>query len=69
VAEGIVGVVGGVLATAFSAFALKEDLHAPFKNPCNLLWDVWEGPASSDLFSDVVWRFLNRPLEKDQANT
>lgn len=67
--EGIFAVVGGALATAFSGLALKEDLHSHFKHPRNLLRDVWEGPTSSGLFPEVVWRFLNRPLEEDPTST
>ena len=69
VIEGILGVVGGTLSTVFSSFALKQDLATVFLHPRNILIPVWNGPEQTDLFPEVVWRFLNRPLEEDPSAT
>jgi hypothetical protein len=69
VGEAIVGIVGGVLTTAFGAAALFQDQGGYLGHPRNLLREIWEGPATPLLFPDVIWRFLNRPLEEDPSIT
>jgi hypothetical protein len=69
VAEGIVGIVGGTLTTVFGGAALFQDQRAYFGHPRNLLREIWEGPDAPLLFPDVIWRFLNRPLEADSTVT
>lgn len=68
-AEGIVGIVGGALTTVFGAAALFQNQRAYLGHPRNLLREIWEGPTASLLFPDVIWRFLNRPLEEDPTIT
>jgi len=68
-AEGIVGIVGGALTTVFGAAALFQDQQAYLGHPRNLLREIWEGPTTPILFPDIIWRFLNRPLEEDPTIT
>ncbi|HZS11726.1 MAG TPA: hypothetical protein VFA38_05715 [Nitrospirales bacterium] len=69
VISGVMGVVTGAAATGVSALALKQDRHMTFKHSRNLLRDVWEGPTESQAFPQLVWRFLNGPLEEDPKMT
>ena len=69
VGEAIVGIVGGVLTTAFGAAALFQNQGGYLGHPRNLLREIWEGPPTPLLFPDVIWRFLNRPLEEDPSIT
>lgn len=69
VSEGIAGIIGGVLSSTFGTSALFQGATYPFKHPRNLLREIWEGPSSPTLFPDVIWRFLNRPLEEDPNKT
>jgi hypothetical protein len=69
VGEAIVGIVGGVLTTVFGGAALFQDQGAYLGHQRNLLREMWEGPETPLLFPDVIWRFLNSPLEEDPAVT
>jgi len=69
VAAGWAAIVGGSLATTFASAALFQDQQYTFRHPRNLLREIWEGPPNPALFPDVIWRFLNRPLEEDPSTT
>jgi hypothetical protein len=69
VAAGYVALVGGSLETGFGAASLFQDHQYHFRHPRNLLREIWEGPPVPALFPDVIWRFLNRPLEEDPSST
>ncbi|HJT19421.1 MAG TPA: hypothetical protein VJ746_03060, partial [Nitrospira sp.] len=69
VAEGIAGIIGGTLSTAFGTAALFQNREYPFRHPRNLLREIWDGPPTPVLFPDVIWRFLNRPLEENPSTT
>lgn len=65
VAEGVAVAIGGALSTVFGSTALFQQQEYEFRHPRNLLREIWEGPPNPVLFPDVIWRFLNRPLEED----
>ena len=69
VAAGWAAIVGGSLSTTFASAALFQDQQYTFRHPRNLLREIWEGPPNPALFPDVIWRFLNRPLEEDPSTT
>src|SRR5262249_33389023 len=69
VASGIAGLVGGALSTVFGTAALFPNQEYDFQHPRNLLRELWEGPNTPKLFPDLMWRFLNRPLEEDPTDT
>jgi hypothetical protein len=69
VGEAVVGIIGGTLTTVFGTAALFQDQDAYLGHPRNLLREIWEGPETPVLFPDVIWRFLNRPVEDDPAVT
>jgi hypothetical protein len=53
--------IGGAAATAGLGFAtlyISPSLH--FEHTRNLLRDIWEGPASSQVYPPVVWAYLSR---------
>ncbi len=60
VADGVVAVTGGALGGMFGGLALWDIRDHKFHHRRNHLKDIWEGPDRSELFPDVVWRFLNR---------
>jgi hypothetical protein len=69
VGEAVVGIIGGTLTTVFGTAALFQDQDAYLGHPRNLLREIWEGPETPVLFPDVIWRFLNRPVDDDPAVT
>jgi len=69
ISEGAAVAVGGVLSTVFGTAALFQDQERELRHPRNLLREIWEGPSNPALFPDVIWRFLNRPLEEAPGTT
>lgn len=69
VSSGIAGILGGVISTAFGSAALFQNTQHNFKHPRNLLRELWEPPSSPAIFPEVMWRFLNRPLEEDPKSS
>ncbi|WP_447987020.1 hypothetical protein [Nitrospira sp. Nam74] len=69
VAEGVAVTIGGALSTVFGSTALFQQQEYEFRHPRNLLREIWEGPPNPVLFPDVIWRFLNRPLEEDPSTS
>jgi hypothetical protein len=55
-----VGIVGGVTEASVGASLLFGSVSGAFRTERNLLREVWERPARSDLFPPAVWRFLTR---------
>jgi hypothetical protein len=55
-------IIGNILQGSFGWAALGGQQHHELRLTRNHLREVWEGPQSSTLFPDSVWRFLNTPL-------
>jgi len=55
-------IIGNLLQGTFGWAALGGQQQYELRLMRNHLKEVWEGPESSTLFPDSVWRFLNSPL-------
>jgi hypothetical protein len=55
-------IIGNILQGSFGWAALGGQQQYELRLTRNHLKEVWEGPESSTLFPDSVWRFLNTPL-------
>lgn len=62
-------VFGGIVATGFGSVDAVLHIRQEFRHPHNVLSELWEGPAESQLFPPSVWRFLNGPSEEDPSRT
>jgi hypothetical protein len=60
VAADAAGIVGGAAEASVGASLLFGSASGELRTQRNLLRDVWERPALSDLFPPSVWRFLTR---------
>ena len=69
VSSGIAGILGGVNSTACGSAALFQTTQYNFKHPRNLLREIWDLPSNPAIFPEVMWRFLNRPLEEDPKSS
>jgi hypothetical protein len=58
-------ITGGVAEASVGASLLFGSASGAFRTERNLLREVWERPARSELFPPSVWRFLNRRPEGD----
>jgi hypothetical protein len=61
----IVGITGGVAEASVGASLLFGSASGTFRTERNLLREVWERPARSELFPPSVWRFLTRRPDGD----
>jgi hypothetical protein len=62
-------IVGNLLQGSFGYAALGGQQQYELRLSRNLLQEVWEGPETSSMFPDSVWRFLNAPaLEERRAS-
>jgi hypothetical protein len=66
-AVGVVGGVGGALQLPFAGMAIYSEDTYEFRHERNHLKDIWEGPASSELFPPSVWAFLNEPRQDGRS--
>jgi hypothetical protein len=57
-------IIGNILQGSFGWAALGGQQRYELRLTRNHLKDVWEGPDSSALFPESVWRFLNSPLKE-----
>ncbi|MEK9141014.1 MAG: hypothetical protein AAB308_08175 [Nitrospirota bacterium] len=62
-------VFGGVMAVGFGSVDTVLHIDQDFRHPYNVLRELWEGPSESQLFSPVVWKFLNDASDKDPDHT
>ena len=61
----IAGITGGVAEASVGASLLFGSASGTFRTERNLLREVWERPARSELFPPSVWRFLTRRPDGD----
>lgn len=66
-AAGSADIVGGSVGSVFGLAAAVTGVEHEFRDPHNLLQELWEAPQTPTLFPASVWRFLNWPLGKDAA--
>jgi len=59
-------IIGNLLQGSFGWAALGGQQQYELHLTRNHLKEVWEGPESSALFPESVWRFLNRPLSANR---
>jgi hypothetical protein len=60
-----VGIAGGVVETVLGALALNDQRSASFQHKRNILREIWVGPEDQKILPDMVWRFLNQPLNEE----
>ena len=58
----IADIFGGTLAVGFGLAAGLTEEEREFRDPQNLLRELWETPPKSTVFPETVWRFLNWPV-------
>ena len=57
--EAVLGIAGGAAGGALGVAALFAHPTLSFRHSRNLLRELWEGPAHSALWPDVVWAYLS----------
>jgi hypothetical protein len=62
-------IIGNILQGSFGWAALGGQQHYDLRLARNHLKEVWEGPPSSELFPESVWRFLNSPLKQGRSES
>ncbi len=62
-------IIGNLLQGTFGWAALGGQQQYELRLARNHLKEVWEGPESSTLFPDSVWRFLNSPLTEGRIDS
>lgn len=60
IADGVVAITGGALGGLFGGLALWDSGKHQFHHRRNHLKDIWEEPDRSELFPEVIWKFMNR---------
>lgn len=66
VAEGVVSIIGGTVAGALGVSALYHENKGSFRHPDNILQEIWEDAEVPVYVPPSVWRFLRRPMRKDE---
>jgi hypothetical protein len=62
-------IIGNILQGSFGWAALGGQQQFDLRLTRNHLKEVWEGPESSSLFPQSVWRFLNSPLRQGRIHS
>src|SRR5688572_13821257 len=62
-------IIGNLLQGSFGWAALGGQQQFDLHLTRNHLQEVWEGPDSSSLFPESVWRFLNSPLRQGRIDS
>ncbi|HEU4684897.1 MAG TPA: hypothetical protein VFS39_10390 [Nitrospira sp.] len=63
-----VSLSGGVVETVLAGFGLAQDRTQMLRHSRNILREVWQGRASDAALPEIVWRFLNQPLEEEELH-
>lgn len=68
-AGNIVSIVGGTSEAGLSVFAFRNREIGEINHQNNMLKEVWDGPDEQSYFPQVIWRYLNSPIDANQKIT
>ena len=69
VLAGAADVVGNLLQGSYGYAALGGQQQHDLMQSRNLLREVWEGPQTTAMFPESVWRFLNWPQDNERLRS